>query len=476
MNIALLKKEMARRKGIFDACFDKQQEVLKSDARMIAILTSRRAGKTNTVLRKMILDALEHPNSKYCYIGLSRNSAESIVWKELELINDKHDLNLDLQGYRLRAIFPNGATMTLYGADMEGWKKKFKGNKYRMVCIDEAGEFDIDLRDLIWRVLKPCLTDEQGVMFLIGTPGVIPAGYWWQVTRPDIENRVKGWEYYTWHTKNNPFIAEEYEIDYAEQKSVFGDELEQLPWFQREWLGQWALDTSGNVYHYRPERNDIDSYERQTGDRFILGVDPGYKDAAGFLVAVYNPERTDKLTFIDCHKEIGMTFDAMAEKVREFADKYPGLRIVADPDSAHFLAELRTRHRLGGIEDATKAKKQDAIGVFNNDLISGRIKLLMPPCRPYAEELFELKKYFKPEDEREESGIKIGDWKEHPRQANDLCDCALYIHRSVTNYTYKAPEPPIEYGSEEYFKKKAEKLREQARKRSIGEQPWWRTQ
>lgn len=473
MNIALLKREAARRQGIMNACFAQQVNVMKSVSRMIAILTSRRAGKTNTVIRKMVLDALDHPNAKYAYIGLSRNTAENIVWKELEFINEQHDLGLDLQGYRLRAIFPNGATLTLYGADMAGWLKKFKGSKYRQVCIDEAGEFDIDLSDLVWRVLKPCLTDQLGVMYLIGTPGIIPSGYWWQVTRPDIENRAKGWDFFNWHTRDNPFIADQYEIDLADLKNVYGEELYQLPWFIREWMGQWAFDTDANVYKYRSERNDVDSFTTQRGDRYICAVDPGYKDAAGFLVGVYNPDRTDKLTFIDCYKEAGMSFDGMADKVREFADKYPGLRVIGDPDSAHFLAELRNRHGIN-VEDAIKAKKQDAIGIFNNDLISGRTKLLMPACRPYAEEMFDLKKYFKPDDERKEDGIQLGDWKEHPRQANDLCDCALYIHRSITNYTYKEPEPPIDYGTPEYFKQKAEKLREQARKRVGGERPWWK--
>jgi len=139
--------ELIRRKGIVDACFPKQREPVigatKRQERQIVIATSRRAGKTNAALRAICYDAPDHPNCKYAYIGLSRVTAENIVWKELERINDQHNCNLEMQGYRLRAIFPNGADLTLYGADQMGWLKKFKGSKYRHVVIDEAGEVDI---------------------------------------------------------------------------------------------------------------------------------------------------------------------------------------------------------------------------------------------------------------------------------------------------------------------------------------------
>lgn len=471
-------EELLKRRGIVEACFDKQREpvlgALERSEKQIAILTSRRAGKTNTVLRALCRDALDNPRRKYAYIGLSRVTAENIVWKELEEINENHSLHLELQGYRLRAIFPNGSDITLYGADQPGWVKKFKGAKYRSVVIDEAGEFDIDLQDFIYRVIRPTLVDLRGTLWLIGTPGIITSGFWWKVTNPDPSIRLKKWDFYTWHSRDNPFIVEQFNEELQELHEEFGDALYDLPWYRREWLGEWCTDTSNNVYNYDPEKCAIENWEPSLGDQYLLGVDPGYSDAAAFVVAVYNPEKDDKLVFIDCYKEIGMLMGAMADRVEAYMQKYPGIRIIGDPDSAHFLAELRTRRSIP-VEDAKKVKKQQAIQVMNSYLAAGKIKYLMPNCMPYAKEIMELKKDFQKSDERIEDGVTLGVWKEHPRMPNDLCDAGLYVARAALQWTYAEPTPKVQYGSEDYYDEVANNLKKQAITKAMGgAKPWWK--
>lgn len=457
---------------MLSACFDKQQEAILCKNRQKAILTSRRAGKTNTVLRGMILDAFEHPNANYCYVGLSRRTAEGIVWKELIEINDAHNLGLELQGYRLRANFPNGAALTLLGADRDDWLSGFKGMKYRQAAIDECGEFEIDLQDFVYRVLLPCLTDHQGTLWMVGTPGPVPRGFWYQLTRPDADNRAKGWTTFCWHSKQNPFIKEQYEADFAKLHAEFGDALYTLPWFRREWMGEWCFDTESSVYKYRPELSNIDSFEQKPGDRYILAVDPGYKDSTAFVVGVYNPDYHGNLIYVEAYKKPEMYFDQILDKIREYQAKYPLWRIIGDPDSAHLLAELRSR--AIPIENATKQKKQDAIAIMNNGFVSGKIKLLMPACDRLAEELSELKRQYKVNDERKEDNIKLGDWQEHPKQPNDCCDAALYIHRVAETYTFREPEPPIIKGSEEYYEQLQQKMRDQARAKCTPQDIWWK--
>lgn len=468
---------LLQRRRIVESCFEKQREpvlgALERGERQIAILTSRRAGKTNAVLRAICRDALDNPNRKYAYIGLSRITAENIVWKELEMINEEYKIGLELQGYRLRAIFPNGSDITLYGADQPGWLKKFKGAKYRGVVIDEAGEYDINLQDFIYRVIRPALVDLRGVLWLIGTPGIVSSGYWWEVSNPSPDKRAKGWNFYSWHSFDNPHIEEQYRDDIADLREIYGEELNQLPWFRREWLGEWCTDVSNNVYQYDPDRNRIESWSPHPADKYILGVDPGYTDAAAFVIGVYNDEKSDQLIFIECHRQTKMLLDEMADKVEEYMKKYPGLRVIGDPGSAHFLAELRERRSIP-VEDAQKQKKQEAIQVMNNYLVAGKIKFLFPDTAPYEKEIIELKKEFRKSDEREESGVLLGEWKEHPKMPNDLCDCGLYITRAALQWTFEPEEPPVQYGSDEYYDKVAEKLRAQARARVGGDRPWWK--
>ena len=474
--------EIQRRQGILNACFDKQRAPIDSalaGTKQIAILTSRRAGKTNTVLRAMCRDALEHPNCRYAYIGLSRVTAETIVWKELEAIDDAHNLQLDMQGYRLRAIFPNGSEITLYGADQPGWAKKFKGAKYRGVAIDEAGEYDIDLQDFIFRVMRPCLSDLQGTLWLIGTPGIVPSGYWWAVTNPDPSKRVKGWELYQWHTFDNPYLAEQFRTDMEELREIYGDQLDDLPWYRREWLGQWSFDTSNNVYKYQPERNDLEDFgdyfnphQPDINDQFVLAVDPGLTDAAGFVVGLYNPRKHDKLIFLECYREVGMSLEDIADRCELYMKKYPGLRLIGDPDAAHFMQLMRESRGIN-IEDAQKTKKADNIGYFNNGLLSGRILMKMPECAAYAQEAMSLTKQYRDSHTHEEGGKKVGEWKENPKQPNDLCDCGLYINRIANPYTFQEPANKPDYGSPEYYQQIEDKLYQSALNRG-NKDPWWR--
>lgn len=469
--------ELLRRQGILDACFPKQQEPIKGAVergeRQIAILTSRRAGKTNTVLRAICRDAAENPGSKYAYIGLSRVTAENIAWKELAAINEAHNCGLDMQGYRLRATFPNGSSLTLYGADSASWLKKFKGSKYRAVVIDEAGEFDIDLHDFIFRVIKATLTDQRGILWLIGTPGIIPNGYWWAVTRPDVESRAKGWRVYNWHAFDNPHIAEQFREDMAELRVIYGEGLEELPWYRREWLGEWCSDTTNSVYRYNPDRNNVDGYSPEVDDRHILAIDLGYTDATGFVVGVYNERVSDSLTFLECYRKTQMSLDEVTNKTRELMEKYSNLRIIADPDSKNTIATLRGVYSLP-IEDAQKAKKQENIEYMNTSLSAGKVRFLMPACADYAKEIYELKRTFLKADERTEGGMTLGDWRENRKQPNDLCDCGLYIHREAFHYLYTEPKPKTEHGTAEYYSQVEAKLAEQALRKMKGHDAWWR--
>ena len=467
--------ELLRRKGIVDACFSKQREpvdgCLVRGERQVGIITSRRGGKTHSALRTIARDAEENPKSKYAYIGLSRVTAENIAWKELERIDDEHGINLDMQGYRLRAIFPNKADLTLYGADQPGWLKKFKGAKYRGVIIDEAGEFDIDLHDFIFRVIKPCLSDERGFLMLMGTPAIVPSGYWWAITRPDEEKRAKGWNVYNWHTFDNPFMKEQFTEDMEQLREMFGEGLEELPWFRREWLGEWCTDTSNNVYRYDPDRNNVNEWTPEVDDTYTLAIDLGYADATAFVIGVYNERVSDKLTFIDCYHKTEMSLDEIAEKVKEYQAKYHKLRIIADPDSKNTIATLCGVYGLP-IGDAKKSKKQDNVGYMNNSLLTGKVNFLMPQCLPYGKEILELKKRFLKSDERTEDGVTLGEWKEHPKQPNDMCDCGLYIHREALHYLHTEPKPKVPHGSAEYYENLERKLQDQATSRDGDDELW----
>lgn len=454
--------EFGRRSSLFDSCFDKQRAPILHPSRQKAIITSRRAGKTNTVLRDICIDASENPHSKYAYLALTGDSAVNIVWKELIFINDEHNLGLHLLRDSLLARFPNGAELTLYGVNDVRWLNRFRGAKYRRIVIDEAGEYTINLRDFILQIIRPTLTDQLGTLWLIGTPGHILSGYWYDITRPEEELREPGWMTFQWNIVDNPHIAKQWDIELSQMLSDYGTSLYTMPWFIREWMGQWCVDTTDNVYLFDPAKNTTDAYTRSPSDRFILGVDPGYSDAAGFAVASYS-DLHDSIVYVDAFHQKGMLMDAIAGKIEEYRAAYPGIRILGDPASLRIMSELRERYHIP-IENAEKDKKQQAIRVMNNDFARGKIKLKLPECQDYAEEISDLKKRHK----------KSGEWEEHERQPNDICDAALYAHRACYHYRFKPPVVRAERESPAYYAEVADKLKRQAIARlKRQDRPWW---
>lgn len=473
--------DILKQKRLLESCFQKQSEpVLASmggEHKRITILTSRRAGKTNGILIAMCIDAMRHPGKKYAYIGLSRTSAEDIVWKELDRLNDAFDLKIEMQGYRLRAIFPNGSYITLYGADQKDWIRKFKGNKYRMAAIDECGEFDSNtLRELVYKSIRPCLIDDRGVLFLIGTPGEVESdtNFWYQLTGPN--QKTKGWKHFTWHSFDNPHISEAFKLELDDLVQSFGeDELYKQPWFRREYLGEWCTDTSNNVYQYKPDKNDIFSWSPAPGDRYMLGLDPGFSDAAAFVVACYNNAKSDKLIFIESESEPGLQPDEIADRVEMYMRKYPNLEIICDNDAAQLMSYMRERRGIPVI-DARKQKKQHAIRLANNEFMSGRAQLLQPGCLSLGHELLNLQRTYAGNKEFKQDGVSMGEWKENQKQPNDQTDAALYLIRYALNFMYKPASQAIDYGTEEYYEKKTEKLRDQALRKIQPHKPHWKRQ
>ena len=68
-------------------------------------------------------------------------------------------------------------TIYLVGADSnEDERQKLLGQKFVLVVIDEAQAFGIDLRQLMYGVLKPAVADYRGTIILTGTPGNLIKG------------------------------------------------------------------------------------------------------------------------------------------------------------------------------------------------------------------------------------------------------------------------------------------------------------
>jgi hypothetical protein len=138
--------------------------LFESDKRWFCVVAHRRAGKTVAAIQRLVRDALKpkQPKSNFAFVAPFFNQAKSIAFDYL-----KH-MALALDGKvnesELRADFPNGSRIRLFGADNPD---RLRGLRLDGVVMDEVAQMP---RNLWGEVIRPALADRKGWAGFIGTP------------------------------------------------------------------------------------------------------------------------------------------------------------------------------------------------------------------------------------------------------------------------------------------------------------------
>lgn len=457
-------QELSRMDAPVDALFEAQKAAAVSPARFKAIRTPRRAGKSTTILSRFLQLALTHPKSKFPYIMLTRGQAKDVAWPVLKDLDDRFKANLKYNESELFATLPNGSIIALYGADRPGWMARMRGSKNRAAAVDEAQDFSIDLKEMVYQILRPTLIDLQGELFLAGTPGKIKTGLFYHVTNET--GKYAGWELHRWGTADNPHVREQYLAEIEQIKADHpGINIMELPWVRREYFGEWVVDDSDAVYSFAMDNNAAYQWQKEPGDEFVCGIDLGWHDRTAFVVGCYNETRPD-FTIVESYRHPKMQLDDAARLVRDLENQYPGIAFVADPARRQLLEELQTRADVF-IQAAEKQEKKDWIEIVNRDFVRGRIKVLNPEKSVLAQEMLNLKWQKRP------SGIVV----EHPSMPNDACDAFLYAYRRAYHYQHEPQKEKPHPGTPEYYRQEADELKKAAIRRVRQEQgdgrEWW---
>lgn len=144
-----------------------QEAILAAFRRFNILVIHRRAGKTRLAIMKLIDSALKHGREmgRFGYIAPKRNQAKDIVWEVLKFYALKIP-GTTANESELYVQFPNGARVSLYGADDPN---KLRGLYFDGVVIDEVAQMPLEL----WgEILVPSLSDagRLGWALFIGTP------------------------------------------------------------------------------------------------------------------------------------------------------------------------------------------------------------------------------------------------------------------------------------------------------------------
>lgn len=481
---------------VMSELFPQQLALRKDPCRTKAALCPRRAGKSRCSVAYMLDVALRKSEAQVLYITLTRGKAKEIIWSELKKLNRVYELVDSIKGFNetdLTMKFENFSIIRLAGCETIADVEKFRGGQYDLVIIDECASMSADLfMSLVDDAISPALSDREGTLLIIGTPGRVLAGPFhaatstksfvigehperpgekFAVSRPYEERGLEKWDdvtyswsFHRWMTKDNiakPKIWEDQQL--IKLRNGWGDDH---PQWQREYLGRWVADDTGFVYRYSSERNDWvpnpeadnpwglpDGHEW----RFVLGMDLGFDDDFAIEVAAWSETCADFFHMPGGFSIPGLDIQEIAAKVIEYQERYGEFDVMIGDRGGlgkMILATLANQYGLN-IEAAEKTEKRDHIELLNTDLVHGRCHISKDSVLGHQMSILQW----------DEKNPKL----EERDTPNHACDAFLYIWRYCYHHFHRKKHIEIEYGSRAYW---AEKMREAADKAAEKKLRW----
>lgn len=264
---------------VLKTCFAKQRNVILDDVIPKKVLcTGRRQGKTNDIARLMVTECIT-PNTPCIYIHLKFENAIKQCFdlcmdaaKECELPMERSSKSEGI------IQFVNGSSILFKGNNDKSAADGFRGNKFRVVCIDEAA-YQTNMSYLMNDVIGPQTADfEHPMVILASTPPRTPGSYF------ESCYNNKEWKQYHWDMRDNPYIKNPDKVVESVCKEK-GLTLES-PLIQREYLGKFVYDTEALLFkdakYYKTIPADF------IPDHITIGVDFGFEDDNAIITLAYN--------------------------------------------------------------------------------------------------------------------------------------------------------------------------------------------
>lgn len=447
-----------------DYLFREQVDFVRDPARFATAVCSVRAGKTTACAADLIDTAIHAPGTTGLYITLARSSAKRIVWPDLHRINREFKLGAQFNETELSIRFPNNSVIYCSGANTEAETEKLRGlSNVILVYIDESQAFRSHLKELVDDVLVKRLYDTNGRCRLIGTPGPIPAGYFYDACQSNQ------WSHHAWTLHSNPWIerksgktVNELIQQDMDRKGVDIND----PSIQRECFGRWVLDSNALLLNYNPDLNHYDTLPNGNWS-YILGMDFGFNDADSFSVLGWTDTSPDTYLIEEDIKE-KQTYEDMEANFLKLHKAYEFKKVKADPGGGgkKLIESLQRRYKVP-FEVAEKTEKIANYGLLNNALRTGRFKA--KKTSRFAQDCNILEK------DMDKSTPDKTVVKGH----SDSVDSALYAFKESPAYYYTPPvKAPVLTDSdreEQLFEHHVEKLKRDKEVKEGQEYGHWNT-
>lgn len=455
--IKIVSEEVSKGPKLYDEKFKNQTDFIRDVHKKKALFCTRRAAKSYTGGLYLADTALRFARSNCLYLGLTRLSAKGIIWKDvLKQIDRKNNLGFEFNGTELTATAPNGSMIYVTGVDAdEDEMHKLLGKKWKLVILDEAQAYGIDLRALVYGVLGPAMIDEGGTICMMGTAGNLTQGLFYDVST----GKEPGWKLFEWSAFDNPYVAKQWQKELDEidqQRPLFKETSLYKQWY----LNQWVVDEDAKVYRFSEARNTTQHLPYDLSDfHYLLGVDLAHSpDSTAFVVGCYH-DASPILWITYSYKQTEMDITDVALKIHELERKYKFEVKVVDGANKQAVAELNNRHQVGLIA-ADKTGKADFINIMNAEFIQGKIQLIESTTKDLQDEYQRLIWV------TDANGNVKEPKKENPNIHQDLADSALYLWRYAYQYLFKSPIPkPVPGSLESWEPKHIERLQQEVKQK-----------
>jgi hypothetical protein len=463
--------------AILDDLFLQQREFVTDEYPRKSLCTPRRAGKTHTAIAYALYVGLTKPRSDIPIISLTLKNAKALYWRPFQEFSKKYGLGIRFNYSENRAYLLNGSRIFLAGGETRADIEKLRGGAYSLAVIDECKSFNSEVfGELIREILEPATNDVSGSIAVIGTPGAILDGPFYEATCPgfrdasgelvtrdyyrpeklwDSEEIAPRWNRHYWTVAENVYKPEIWQNALLDKKrNKYTDDN---PIWQREYLGQWVSTADTYVYALTglvridggPTRARC-CWSRGSGPRvnkhglpldepweYIMGVDFGFEDDFAVVVVAYSAV-SDVMYHVYDFGHPHMTVPAMAQVIGNVMKRFDNeIRIMIADSGGLGKTLMESLNEMYGffLEPAEKNEKFDHIELLNSDLVEGKMKILA------GSELYEEMSALQWDlrGMNKVQSIRARKIREDRNFANHRCDALLYTWRYCLHHFSRTP-------------------------------------
>lgn len=422
--------------------FEAQLRLIDEERTWSVAVCGRQAGKNFTVVRLMLLTALQRDNAEVVYVNSTYAEARRIMWADeldgIPAVARSLGLSFELHDGRLELRLPNGSKITLLGADRGAWEK-LRGSKLDLLVVDEMQKMaDDGLRRAFEQILPACFVARRGRFVGIGTPDEFCVGVLYDISARGMDPKFA---VHHWDASDNTLNPVPWEglLQWKAESEYADDD----PRWMREGKGLWVRQDdilmlpvteaglwNGNYPDLIPSRDGRLVPRTREIDHYA-GLDFGWTDSAAFVVGSYSREE-GILREVLSWKQSQLDTDSLVAVIRPLIERYRIRRVYADSADPKTIADMQRKFRLPvvGVE---KHNKVTWIQDMRAKSRLGRFQLLRDS--PLHEEL----KVLAPDPAK----LRLKQL-ESPPGAEDHCwDASRYLYRGVFSEAVNTPEPPM---------------------------------